>query len=613
MKKKIDYDIWSKDELIKEIKRIKETTYGLVWHRDLPEEKIDILINPDARTPSEMFPNEMAGKPFPVLKEVKAKAIETDKDKPTNILIEGDNYHSLAVLNFTHEEAIDLIYIDPPYNTGNDDFIYTDKIKSEYVKSDDPFRHSKWIAFMEKRLKLAKNLLKPTGAIFISIDDHEQAPLKLLCDEIFGVDNFINCLVWKANPRGRAMDRFFATTKEYILVYAKDSENIKISLNNIDDVVKLGKYKEKDDISFYKKGYPLHNGTRDFHLNNRPNLGYSIYYNPSSQKALTKDEKISKNGEFIIDEKFLDKELKEKGYIRIIPKINSQTKRRRVWRWGQEKFNREYKDELLFTEESDGWYIYQKDRLTIDGEKFEKYKDVIDDIRTDEGGLELQEMFGEKTFSFPKPIRLIEQLINFIDLEQNATILDFFAGSGTTGHAVLSLNDIGKNYKFILCTNNGDEKSKHKIASDVCYPRLVKAIRGYSNRDNEKIEGLGGNLKYYTCAFIEAKESDRNKRKLVNESTEMLCIKESAFELVQEQDDFKIFRNHDKYLGIIFHEDSISDYKTAIKKIKGYFHTYTFSMTDDPHKEEFTDVADKVILCAIPDVILKVYREIFKE
>ena len=100
---------------------------------------------------------------------------------------------------------------------------------------------------------------------------------------------------------------------------------------------------------------------------------------------------------------------------------------------------------------------------------------------------------------------------------------------------------------------------------------------------------------------------------MVNESTEMLCIKESAFELVQEADDFKIFRNHDKYLGIIFHEDSISDYKKVIKKINGHFNTYTFSMTDDPHKEEFADVADKVTLCAIPEVILKVYREIFKE
>ncbi|MBI4239984.1 hypothetical protein HY620_03270, partial [Candidatus Uhrbacteria bacterium] len=122
MARKINYDEWSKEELIKELRRIKETKYGLVWHRDLPEEKIDILINPDARTPNEMFPNEMAGKPFPILKETKGKEINGDKGKPVNLLIEGDNYHSLAVLNFTHQEAIDLIYIDPPYNTGAKDW-----------------------------------------------------------------------------------------------------------------------------------------------------------------------------------------------------------------------------------------------------------------------------------------------------------------------------------------------------------------------------------------------------------------------------------------------------------------------------------------------------------
>ena len=167
MTKRINYDNWSKEELIKELRRIKETKYGLVWHRDLPEEKIDILINPDARTPNEMFPNEMAGKPFPILKETKGKEINGDKDKPVNLLIEGDNYHSLAVLNFTHQEAIDLIYIDPPYNTGNQDFVYNDK----FVDTEDPYRHSKWLSFIEKRLKLAKNLLKETGTIFISIDD----------------------------------------------------------------------------------------------------------------------------------------------------------------------------------------------------------------------------------------------------------------------------------------------------------------------------------------------------------------------------------------------------------------------------------------------------------
>jgi adenine-specific DNA-methyltransferase len=124
--------------------------------------------------------------------------------------------------------------------------------------------------------------------------------------------------------------------------------------------------------------------------------------------------------------------------------------------------------------------------------------------------------------------------------------------------------------------------------------------------------GLGGNLKYYKTDFIESEPTDRNKRKLVNESTEMLCIKENTFELVQDENDFKIFRNNDKYSGIVFYEEAIDDYKKAIKKINGHFNTYVFSLGDDPHEKQFMDVKDRVTLCAIPEVILKVYREIFK-
>lgn len=223
MARKINYDNWSKEELIKELRRIKETKYGLVWHRDLPEEKIDILINPDARTPSEMFPNEMAGRPFPILKEAKNKEVNGAKGKPINLLIEGDNFHSLAVLSFTHYESIDLIYIDPPYNRGvkgGNDFRYNDK----FIDSEDPFRHSKWLSFMEKRLKLAKNLLKPTGVIFISIDNTEQAPLRLLCDEVFGDKNFVGSMIWRKKEGGGQADAYFVTEHEYILVYAKSEK-----------------------------------------------------------------------------------------------------------------------------------------------------------------------------------------------------------------------------------------------------------------------------------------------------------------------------------------------------------------------------------------------------
>ncbi|MFA6099318.1 MAG: site-specific DNA-methyltransferase [Patescibacteria group bacterium] len=586
MPKKIDYDAWSKDELIKEIKRIRETVYGLVWHRDLPEEKIDVLINPDARTPNEMFPNEMAGKPFPVLKEVKSKATETDKTKPTNILIEGDNYHSLAVLNFTHQEAIDLIYIDPPYNTGNDDFIYNDKFKSEYVKRDDPFRHSKWLAFTEKRLKLAKNLLKKGGVIFISIDDNEFAQLKLLCDEIFDEKNFITMITVQVNKGGRDYLPI-ATTHEYILCYFKGEIG---ELNELPKEVdfeledKQGKYELRE----------LRNRNPKFNRENRPNLYYPIYVNPDSKDKL---------GQCLIS-------LKEsKVFDTEVFPINSKGEDG-CWRWGQKlvteniKANADLSNVVGKQRRDGGWNIYEKSRKATT-----KAKSIWDEtnVRTEQGTIDLRELGMANAFDHPKPVFLVKKIIQ-LATQKDSIVLDFMAGSGTTGHAVMALNkEDGGNRQFILCTNN-----ENNICSEVCYPRLKKVIKGYKNPKGEAIAGFGGNLKYYTCDFVEAEPSDRNKRKLVNESTEMLCIKEGKFDLVHEGEDFKIFRNENKYLGIIFDDDAISDYKKAIKKIDGHFNTYVFALGDDPHEIEFEDVKNKVTLCAIPEVILKVYREIFK-
>lgn len=236
---------------------------------------------------------------------------------------------------------------------------------------------------------------------------------------------------------------------------------------------------------------------------------------------------------------------------------------------------------------------------------------------TRQSNQELSEIIGKGQFQNPKPTKLIKIIIDAV-VDENGIVLDFFAGSGTTGQAVLETNkEDGGNRQFILCTNdeeigNNGETIKHKICSDICYPRLKKVIKGYKNGKGENVAGLGGNLKYYTCAFVEAEPTDRNKRKLVNESTEMLCIRENAFELVQDESDFKIFKNSDKYLGIVFYEDAIDDFKKAIENIKGHFYTYVFSLSDDPHEKQFADVKSKVTLCAIPEVILKVYREIFK-
>ena len=170
----------TKEKLLAEIERLKKELkkkkkYGLIWE-DKPEDVV-----------------EMCKEKLPVLKEVKSKEIITDKNKPMNLLIEGDNYHALSVLNYTHKGKIDVIYIDPPYNTGNKDFIYND----HYVDREDSYRHSKWLSFMEKRLKLAKMLLSKEGVIFISIDDNEQAQLRLLCDSIFGEKNFVGEIIRK--------------------------------------------------------------------------------------------------------------------------------------------------------------------------------------------------------------------------------------------------------------------------------------------------------------------------------------------------------------------------------------------------------------------------------
>lgn len=571
MARKIDYDSWSKDELIKELRRIKETKYGLVWHRDLPEEKIDILINPDARTPNEMFPNEMAGKPFPVLKEAKDKEINSDKDKPVNLLIEGDNYHSLAVLNFTHHEAIDLIYIDPPYNTGNNDFIYNDKFKSGFVRGDDPFRHSKWLAFIEKRLKLAKNLLKPTGAIFISIDHHEQAQLKMLCDEIFGEKNFVGILIWRKKEGGGQADAYFVTEHEYILVYAKSEAYVWLDEEITRDEAEYNKEDKNGKFTAVKLAKWGNTARRQ----DRPKMYFPIK---------------SPDG---------------KNVYPVAPDGGDGR-----WRVGKKRMEILVEKDLVFWQKKkDTWIPYEKIYFSEGEVKKVKERSILYDIaNTADGSNELTEIFGRKdVFENPKPSELIKFFLEY-GAPKNAVVLDFMAGSGTTGHAVLAANkeDNGRR-QFILCTNN-----ENNICTDVCYPRLNKVIKGYKNTKDKDVGGLGGNLKYYTCDFVEAEPTDRNKRKLVNESTEMLCIHENAFELVQDEVDFKIFKNDQNYMGIIFHEEAIDDFKKAIEKIDGHFNTYVFSLGDDPHEIQFTDLKDKVALCAIPEVILKVYREIFK-
>jgi adenine-specific DNA-methyltransferase len=575
-RKNIDYSNWSKDELIKELKRIKETTYGLVWHKDVSQEKIDVLINSDARTPEEMFANEVGGKPFPVLKEVKDKEIVSNKDDQTHVLIEGDNYHSLAVLNFTHQEAIDVIYIDPPYNTGNKDFIYTDKYKSDYVIKDDPFRHSKWLTFMEKRLKLAHKLLKDTGIIFISIDDNEFAPLRMLCDEIFEESNFVATFKWNRTAKAPSLSNSVRTKYEYILCYKK----------------------KKNVFLYGKDSYNMQGPL--WHLPNRHSL---LIFPARSIKIKQTFKKGNYGGTYKVE--LLDDMVESSGYNKNDVRIKAHSA------WGQAKINNYVKDGFAFeikkspttlytTLSNEGNYIAPSDLITYEECGVKKNTDATKELN--EMGI---------SFDYSKPVSLIEYLIKAATYtNKSGSVLDFMAGSGTTGHAVLNLNkEDGGNRKFILCTNN-----ENNIATEVCQPRLQKVMKGYKNSKGEEIKGLGGNLKYYTAYdFVESDQSDKNKHKLVNKCAEMLCIKEGIYDLITGTDDYKILKSHDnRYLGIIFYEDAIDEYKKAIKKIDAPINTYVFSLGDDPHTTQFADVKHKVILQAIPEIILKVYQEIFR-
>jgi adenine-specific DNA-methyltransferase len=579
MARKINYDNWSKEELIKELRRIKETKYGLVWHRDEEaEEKLDVLINPAAQSPGELFPNQMTGRPFPVLKEEKTKNIETDKAKPYNIIIEGDNYHSLAVLSFTHEESVDLIYIDPPYNTGAKDWKYN----NNYVDRNDPWRHSKWLSMMNNRLRLAKRLLKKDGVLICAIDDYEINTLGLLLEEIFPTLEK-NIIIVEHHPQGGGSN-VISRTHEYAYVLTPSGLGLEGRISQ----------EKAGDWSLKRSGQGENNWRK-----NRPNQFFSIFVDPKNKKVVGVGPALKKESEY-------PKTDTKEGYIRIYP--IDKNGRDRVWRYNRETMQNLIKSGYINCSKNYSLSVHKPSK-TVTTPIFSVWKGSRYNAGTNGSNLLTQIMGEANAFPYPKSLYAVYDMIAMVVRNRKkAIILDFFAGSGTTGHAVLELNEDGGKRQFILCTND-----ENNICTKVCYPRIKKIIAGYRNLSGEKVKGLGGNLKYFTAYdFIEAKETDQNKRKLVNKSTEMLCIRENTFELVQDESDFKIFKNSNKYLGVVFYEEAIDNFKKTISKIDGHFNTYVFSLGDDPHEKQFEDIKNKVTLCAIPEVILKVYREIFK-
>jgi len=562
-----NYDEWSKEELIREIFALKkQKTYGLVWEREKTKEEFDLFINWEGEKTKEEFSSESKDK-FPVLAEVKDKEISTEKDKPVNLLIEGDNYHSLAVLNFTHKGMVDVVYIDPPYNTGNKDFKYNDK----FVDKEDGYRHSKWLSFMSKRLALAKNVLKETGVIFISIDDNEFSQLKMLCDDIFGDQSYVGTFIWRRRAPSAMANKLISSDHEYLLTYAKSDF---LGFKGISKEYKAYSNPDNDPRGDWTLGDLTVGMTKD----QRPNQYYVLVDPKTSREYKPNPDRV-----WAYIPESMKKLITEKRVV--FPENGAK-------RPMLKRFKSELKSDVnpISTFLNPEWDVNELDiGLNSEGTKI------------------LQELLGTKKMDYPKPVSLIKALINQVD-KKDALVLDFFVGSGTTSQAVLELNKEDKgDRRFIICTNNENE-----ICTEICYPRVRNIIKGYTQKNGKKIDGLKGNLKYFKTDFVEAAPTDKNKRKLVYKCTEMLCIKENAFDKVKDAKKWKIFKNNESHLGIIFDDEYIDDFVKEVDKISGKFNVYVFSHDDSVPSKEFKKIKSRVTLKPIPETILKVYRAVFK-
>ena len=525
--------------------------YGLVWE----EKKEDV--------------EERLREQLPVLTEVKERAILSDNtDAPNHILIEGDNLEALTALSYSHEGKIDVIYIDPPYNTGNKDFSYND----DYVDKEDAFRHSKWLSFMHRRLKIAKQLLSDNGAIFISIDDNEDAQLKLLCDEIFLNKNKISDIIWQSR-KSVSNDTFVSKNHNYTLVYAKN-----IDLWN------------KSDFRLPASGDSFENRDNDprgpwvadpFDAPNiRPNLTYPIV-NPNTGETFWPP----------------------KG---------------RCWRTTETQYKEFLADNRIVFGKKGTSKPQLKRFLDFAQSKGETPTSIWNDIETTTNGTQLlQTMFdGNKVFSNPKPIELIKRILVLMG-KKGLRILDFFAGSGTTLHATMQLNaEDGGNRQCILVTNN-----ENKICEEVTYVRNKRVINGYTTPKGEHIEGLKRNtLRYYKTELLSRDRSPRNMRTLMSAATDLLCIKEDLYTELPMFGRYKThpkalryFAKDDKQMLILYREEYVPEIVEEIKTMdfgKGKLKIYLFSPGRYAFEDDFFEVQDKVQLVALPASIYDAYQKV---
>lgn len=516
-------------------KEVRNKKFGLVFEEH--KERVDVELEEN----------------LPVLTENKLRLI--DNGGEVNFLIEGDNLAALKLLEKTHRGKIDLIYIDPPYNTGKKDFVYNDN----YVDTKDAFRHSKWLSFMRERLLIARKLLSDSGIILVSIDDNEQAALRLLMDDAFG-DNFIALLPTIMNLKGNQDQLGFAGTHEYTLVFAKDRNKVVINQFNIEDDDSWS----QDEIGYYKKGATLKRTGEDAPRESRHNGYFPILIDKTTHQVSTisKDEyeAIYDSATRTFDDQYVEMlrtKYQDDGYVFILPMIDDV---KASWRWSFNKVRSEA-SEIIVSGAGDNLSLYKKQRPTLGELPSAKPKTLFykATYSSGNGTAQLKNILGSKVFDNPKPLELIADFVQ-IGSRKDSVILDFFAGSGTTGHAVMKLNaEDGGKRKFILVTNNENE-----ICEKVTYERLKRVI--------EK-ENYAAKLKYYKIDYVPIKE-----QMYYEYADDLLAHIRELVEL-ENGVDF----THDGEIAIVLTDDEIeklSKNASKLKKIKTLYRGHNVLMSN---------------------------------
>ncbi|MCB9811259.1 site-specific DNA-methyltransferase [Candidatus Nomurabacteria bacterium] len=537
----------TQEELVAEVKNLRSRKkYGLVWE-DKPE---DVLVKCQTS--------------LPVLVDVDKKSIYKNPDSSkTNLIIEGDNYHSLSVLNYTHQNKVDVIYADPPYNTGAKDWKYNNR----FVDDNDTYRHSKWISMMEKRLLLAKKLLKPDGVLIITIDDYEVQNITKLLEDLNAknLGRVSICI----KPEGRRQSKYIMQAHEYAL-FVSWGNPVTRGLN-----VDFGlDFPEEDSVSKFRwEGLMRRDAGRE---DRGSDYWYPMY--------------ISPDGDIHFE--------KKKGLIELYP-INTKGIER-VWLWDKKRAAENVSELKAVVRNGKPTVYYKRRELgRVKPTSFwygSKYNANAYGTRL------LAKILPDTNFDFPKSLYSVIDCIDMF-LPKDGLCLDYFAGSGTTGHAVLELNKSdGGDRKFILCTNN-----ESKIAEEVTYPRIKAVINGYADQT-----GIPANLRYFKTDFVDKnKVSDDTRRELVERATEMICVKEDTFTKKYDNKKYKIYENSGYVSAILYDLDSIDDFKEKLEGLGKKASIYVFSLSNETFPSDFNDLSIKYKLTPIPESILEVYRKLF--